>query len=52
MEDAEALIGLARRRVGWGVEAEEGDEAGMGAGAGAEGGNGAICVSLPHMLSK
>lgn len=52
VEDAEALIGLARRRVGWGVEAEEGDEGGAGGGAGGEAGDGVICVSLPHMLSK
>lgn len=52
-EDAEALIGLARQRVGWGVEEEEegGADGGGGAGGG-EGGDGAICVSLPHMLSK
>ena len=54
VEDAEALIGLARQRVGWGAEDIDGAGIRVGGGDGeeAEEGEGGICVSLPHMLSK
>lgn len=52
VEDAEALIALARQRVGWGAETGEGAGGTEEGGGGVAEGEGGICVSLPHMLSK